>query len=383
MIRTLLLLATIISAWPAGAGADDAGIRQNQQQLERVQSRIEILNRQVESERGQQDAVHRQLQQTEEQIVLSRAKLRRITSEIGALQQKITATHEQRRQTMLRLGAQKQALAHQIRAAYMIGESGRLRLLLNQDNAQKLDRIATYYDYLRRARMGYIRDIGTSVDRLTALRDQLAQQHSQLQSLKNHQQQTVAALQVTRAQRERVVRELSGHIAGSLGEIAQLQASERQIQQLLQSLRDALSDLPLNEGHDNRPFPKLRGQLPWPVRGPLLASYGQPKANGHLAWTGIWIAAREGTPVHAVAKGRVVYVGWLQRYGLIVILQHEDGYYTLYGHNNAVLKTAGEWAQAGETIAQAGATGGYEQDGVYFELRKGTDALNPAKWLRR
>jgi septal ring factor EnvC (AmiA/AmiB activator) len=265
----------------------------------------------------------------------------------------------------------------------MIGESGQLRLLLNQDNALRLDRIATYYDYLRRARLGYIDNINASLERLTALRDQLAQQHSQLQALKNRQQQAVAALEATRAQRQRMVRELAGRIVNNLGEIKQLQGSEQQIQQLLQSLRDALADVPLDAGNDKRPFPQLRGRLPWPVRGQLLASYGQPKAGGHLAWSGIWIAAREGTPVHAVAKGRVVYVGWLQRYGLIVILQHEDGYYTLYGHNNAVLKTAGEWVQPGEVISQAGATGGYEQDGVYFELRKGTDPLNPSQWLHK
>ncbi|HWU68390.1 MAG TPA: peptidoglycan DD-metalloendopeptidase family protein, partial [Stenotrophobium sp.] len=383
MIRTLLLLAVAVFGCSAACAADDASLGEHQKQLEQVQSRIQALSQQLQNERGKQDALHQQLQDSEQEIARSTARLRHYNRQIAALQRKINATHDERRQTMVRLNAQKQALAQQIRAAYMIGQGGQLRLLLNQENAQKLDRISTYYDYLGRARLQYINDIHASLDHLTALRDKLSEQHDQLQSLKDQQQQTVAALQKTREQRQQMVREIDSRVASNVDELKQLQASEQQLKKLMQSLRDALKDMPVEVGHDKRPFPKLRGELPWPVRGRLLASYGEAKANGHLSWNGIWIAAREGADVHAVAKGRVAYVGWLQRYGLIIILQHEDGYYTLYGHNNTVLKTAGESVQAGETIAEAGATGGYEQDGVYFELRKGTDPVDPLKWLRK
>ncbi|MGH8455642.1 MAG: murein hydrolase activator EnvC family protein [Stenotrophobium sp.] len=381
MIRPLLLLCALFFTLPAPAQQPSASIQQNQQELERVQGRMQALAKQVEDERGQQDAAHQQLQDAEKRIATAASRLRRLSGQIEVQQKKIRATHDGLAQTQGHLNEQKQALAHQIRAAYMIGEGGQLRLLLNQEDAQKLGRITTYYDFLNRARTAYIGNIRSALDRLTALHDQLAQQRSRLQDIKNQQQQTLATLESTRAQRQRMVHDLDQHIAGDVGEIKQLQANEQQIKQLLQSLQSALADIPLNPGYETGPFPKLRGRLPWPVRGRLLASYGQPKAGGRLEWNGIWIAAPEGAPVRAVARGRVAYVGWLQRYGLIIILEHEDGYYTLYGHNDSVGKAAGEWVQPGETIARAGATGGYERPGVYFELRKGTEALNPSKWL--
>lgn len=383
MIRTLLLLAVIVFGCSAACAADAGNISAHQKQLEQVQNRIQALAQQLQNERGKQDALHQQLQDSEQEIARSVAKLRHYNRQIASLQQKINATHDERRKTMAKLGAQKQALAQQVRAAYMIGQSGQLRVLLNQENTQMLNRISTYYEYLGRARLQQINDIHASLDHLTALRDKLAAQHDQLQALKDQQQQTVAALQKTRAQRQQMVREIDSRVASNVDELKQLQASEQQLKQLLRSLRDALQDMPVEAGNDKRPFPKQRGNLPWPLRGRLLASYGDTKASGHLKWDGIWIAAREGTAVHAVAKGRVVFVGWLQRYGLMIILQHEDGYYSLYGHSNAVLKTVGESVQAGETIAEAGATGGHEQDGVYFELRKGTDPMNPLQWLRK
>ena len=125
-----------------------------------------------------------------------------------------------------------------------------------------------------------------------------------------------------------------------------------------------------------------RGRLPWPLKGPLLARYGEDKADPRLSWKGLWIGADEGTPVRAVARGRVAYTGWMSRYGLIVVLEHENGYLTLYGHAATSTRSTGETVAAGDVIATAGDTGGYDKPGLYFEIRKGTDPLNPRDWLR-
>ena len=116
--------------------------------------------------------------------------------------------------------------------------------------------------------------------------------------------------------------------------------------------------------------------------GPTIARFGQPKFDGRLRWQGVWLAADAGATVHSAAAGRVVYVGWMHRYGLIVVLDHGDGYFTVYGHNRSTRAEVGQWGAAGEAIAEAGRSGGHERDGVYFEIRRGRTPVNPSQWLR-
>jgi murein hydrolase activator len=148
-------------------------------------------------------------------------------------------------------------------------------------------------------------------------------------------------------------------------------------------VQEAVSGLPPTDTYSDKPFSGQRGKLPWPARGKLIARYGQPKAGGKLSWKGHWIGAAEGAPVRAVARGRVVYVGWMHRYGLIVLVEHDGGYYSLYGHAQSATVSVGDSLRAGQVLARAGSTGGHEQPGVYFELRKGTKPIDPRQWLAR
>lgn len=381
MIRLFLLIAALL-ALPAQAQDNDARMKQSAEELKRVQGRIESLDKRIESERGRQDDLRQQLESTEKQIQDTRDRLREIGNLLAGQQKKIRATRDDQARIERTLVDAKRALGQQIRAAYMIGERGQLRLLLNQDNAQKMDRVSAYYDYLNRARTDYVVKIHDQFDKLASIQDRLSQQNGDLLKLKDRQQKTLAALETTRSARGQTIRAINERISSDLDEIKQLRANEQQIQSLLKSLRDALADVPTDFG-DAKPFPKMKGRLPWPIRGKLLASFGESKAGGRLSWNGIWIDAPDGAPVRAVAGGRVAYVGWLQRYGLIVILEHEGGYFSLYGHNDSVDKQIGEQVHPGDAIAKVGSTGGYEQSGLYFEIRKGTDPINPKLWLAK
>jgi septal ring factor EnvC (AmiA/AmiB activator) len=382
MIRFLLLAAALL-ALPAQAQDNDDRIRQSSDDLKRVQERIERLGQKIESERGKQDSLREELESTEKQIQDTRARLKEIAGLVAAQQKKIRSIQDEQTHAENRLIEQKKALAQQIRAAYLIGERGQIRLLLNQDNAQKMDRITAYYDYLNRARVSYVDSIRSQIEKISAIQDQISQQNANLLKLKDRQQKMLAALETTHSARDQTIREINEHISSDLDEIKQLHANEHEIQTLLQSLHDTLSDIPLDVIHDAKPFPQMKGRLPWPIRGKLLASFGEAKAGGRLSWNGWWIDAPEGTSVRAVANGRVAYVGWMHRYGLIIILEHEDGYYSLYGHNDSVAKADGETVLMGEPIAKVGTTGGYEQPGVYFEIRKGTQPVNPKLWLAK
>ena len=379
------LLALPVHAQDGGtdAGDTDSQLQQSSADLKKVQTRIEALNKRVDSERGKQDNLREELESTEKQIADTADHLKDIGSLIAAQQRKIRASQEEQARAENRLAEQKKALAQQIRAAYLIGERGQLRLLLNQDNAQKMDRVSTYYDYLNRARANYAENIRDQLDKIAAIQDKASQQNSELLKLKDKQQKSLAALEAKRSSRGQTIKEIDARISNDLDEIKQLKANERNIQNLLQSLHDSLSDIPLDVVRDAKPFPKMKGKLPWPIRGKLLASFGEAKAGGRLSWNGYWIEAPSGAPVRAVANGRVAYVGWMQRYGLIIIIEHEGGYFSLYGHNDSVEFAGGETVRIGQTIAKAGSTGGYEQSGVYFEIRKGTQPINPKLWLSK
>jgi len=374
-LAAVLLLAA--AAAPA-AGDED---RDNAAQLEKLRSRIAALQQALEQDRSQRDELREQLEDSERRFTAltgELAVLRRQVAEQSTLRRR---TELQRREAEAQLRKNRVALARQVRAAYVIGQRGQAKLVLNQDGSQQLTRVMTYYDYLNRARVERIGRILAQARALDELVQRAKRQTADLEATRARHQGTLTALEAVRDERQEMVRMLGQRITGEEDELQQLRADERELGHLLQELGTALRDIPANLGA--RPFAKLKGRLPWPIRrGKLLARYGDPKAGGKLKWNGLWIAGSEGDGVKAVARGRVAYVGWMHAYGLIVVLEHEGGYYSLYGHNRNVAVSIGDWVQPGDVIASVGATGGHDRTGLYFELRKGTAAVNPRLWFR-
>jgi murein hydrolase activator len=332
-------------------------------------------------DRSRRDELRVQLEDAERRYAELAGELRGLRQQIAAQAAQRRRTELQRQEAAAQIDRQRAALARQVRAAYVIGQRGQTKLMLNQDASQRLSRVMTYYDYLNRARAERIARIQEQAAALAEVVTQLQRETEALEATRARHQGTLTALEAARAERRERVRQLAARIRSEEEELRQLQGDERQLTRLLDELRTALADVPANLGR--QPFAALRGRLPWPLRGRLLARYGQPKAAGRLRWNGLWIAGSEGDPVRAVARGRVAYVGWMHAYGLIAVLEHEGGYYSLYGHNQSVAVGVGDWVQPGDVIAAVGATGGHEASGLYFELRKGTEAINPRLWLRR
>ena len=152
-------------------------------------------------------------------------------------------------------------------------------------------------------------------------------------------------------------------------------------QSLVDSLRQAMQDVPAELMQGKR-FSALKGRLLWPVGGKLLNYYGQPRAGGHLHWEGDLIAAPSGTAVRAISQGRVVYADWMPHFGLLVIIDHGEGYLSIYAHNQNVTRQVGDYVKAGETIASLGDSGGQDGPALYFELRHGNTTLDPRRWCR-
>jgi septal ring factor EnvC (AmiA/AmiB activator) len=390
LIRLVRLFILLLAAGAAvlAADADDAEarLRRGSDDLARMRARMQQIGQSLERDKGQQDELRTALEQAERKLAQAQAEVKKLDLEVDAQEARVREAQTSRAAAERRLQAQKDALAAQLRAAYMMGGGqggdGRAQLLLSQDDPARASRMLIYFDYLNRARQRSIEQIDGEIRQVQQLEAQYQSELQSLRALQDSRKQALAELADDRAGRREAARRLSARIADEAQELSGLQASEKQMQKLLEQLRRALAETPLPSG-DQKPFPEMRGKLAWPLRGAILARYGEPKAGGRLQWKGLWIGAAEGTPVRASARGRVAYVGWLSSYGLIVVLEHEKGYFTLYGHNASVSKSAGDTVAAGEVIAAAGNTGGYEQPGVYFEVRKGTDPLDPRDWLAR
>lgn len=376
--RAGLAVLLLISA---AAGAAGAPSKSNAEQLDRLRSRMQSLRQSLEQDRGAQGELRNELQAAEQRLVNILAELKTLRRRIAEQTAQLRKTAAERAESEAVLRRNRTILARQIRAAYVIGQRGQTQLVLNQDRSQRLSRVMTYYDYLNRARASRIGAILEQVTVLEALVQKLKTETLALEATRNRQQGTLTALEAARAERSQMLKAIATRIKGGEGELAQLRSDERELVRLLEELRSVLADIPANLGA--KPFAAQKGRLPWPLKGRLLARFGNPKAGGQLKWNGLWIAGNEGDAVKSVARGRVAYVGWMHRYGLIAVLEHEGGYYSLYGHNQSVAPSVGDWVKPGDVIATVGATGGHQKPGLYFELRKGTDAINPRPWLRK
>ena len=347
--------------------------------LKQVQQRIERLQRTVRDDVTRRDRLSAQLREAEEQVAAARKRLDAVRSQIRDSDARIARLEAEQRQQKQKLASQRDELATELRAAYMNGKEEHLKLLLSQKDPATLGRMLVYYAYFGQARAGRIQAIEDVVARLEKLAADEAAEREKLAGLEKDSERELAAVDSARASRQTALAAVRGHIRTRQDSIARLKREAQGLEKLIAELREALSQGPAPSG---LPFRRVRGKLPWPVPGRIVANFGQSRGGG-LKWNGVLIATERGTEVHAPYAGRVVYADWLPGMGLLIILDHGGGYMTLYGHNEQLYKGVGETVAAGDVIATVGDTGGQAQPDLYLEVRKGTTPLDPRHWFRR
>ncbi|MDH5389324.1 MAG: peptidoglycan DD-metalloendopeptidase family protein [Gammaproteobacteria bacterium] len=305
-------------------------------------------------------------------LVKTENKINKLNTHITQLKKNLALLNQ-------RLQKQKSVLAEQLRAAYALGTHQNMKMLLNQQDPSEMGRIQAYFEYLNRARESEIRQFITTIESKQKQELDLSQSlSSQQTSLQNRKTQK-RALQKQRLKRNQLLAQLNEKIKNQEQTLTGLETSRNKIEDLLRSLGQLLADIPAAP-NQNKPFKQQKGLLPWPVQGPFLARYGQSRNKGDLKWNGILLGAPYGTPVRTVSHGRIAFADWLQGYGFIIIVDHGDGYMSLYGHNESLLKLAGDWVTAGEVIATTGDSGGQPDPGLYFEIRSRGKPIDPYRW---
>jgi septal ring factor EnvC (AmiA/AmiB activator) len=377
-----VLAGVLLAALGSAALAQEAspGLAQiKERELEKVREQISDLKQSMDRRAADRDRISTELQSAEVLIAEKRIHLKE-------LQRQQTFSEKRKAELDVQLAVKDKELAEetrmletQVRSAYTSGSQERIKLLLNQHDPATLGRLLVYYRYLSELRGDNIEAVSRTIDQLTSLQRRAVEEENRLAGLSRARLAELALLTQAQQKRQTLLTSLKSRIQQEGSEIERLAAQEQDLSRLIVELTSILSDYPISS---EQPFSELKGKLTWPVAGRLAHDFGQLRAGG-LKWNGVVLAAPLGREVRAIYHGRVVFADWLSGLGLLVIVDHGEGFMTLYGYNESTLKMAGDWVAPGDVIATVGDSGGQSEAGLYFEIRRGTRPLNPRGWISR
>ena len=362
---------------PAGSPSEDAA--EQRRALVSLRATIVRIQAQIQAAQGQRSEVSQALQRSEVQIGKISRRLALLHKEHAAQQRRLSRLRTLEKTQQQALHQQRAILEQQIQAAYRMGHQEQLKLMLNQQDPSQFSRMMTYYGYMNRARMARMHALESQLRQLTETQQQIVTQQQQLLGLQKVQSVARDRLHRTQQTRHQALRDINQSLQHQGNRLRQVEANAQQMQRLIDQLQQALA---AQAQQQKQKFAKQRGRLDWPTDGRVAHSFGSHKV-GDIRWDGMLIRAKAGQPVAAIHAGRVVFADWLRGVGLLVILDHGDGYMSLYGHNQHISQKVGDWVAAGETIALVGETGGQRVAGLYFAIRHAGIAMDPGQWVRK
>ncbi len=372
-----ILSALLVSAclWP------QPGIS-NEQQATRAE--IQVLEEDIDQLRKLLDSINAQQTSTRSKIQKNDKSIHQLNAEIKALetrlkegQGEVKKLASRQQQLAAKSEEQKAQAARSLRSLYQgMGES-RIKLLLNQENPEFVSRQMVYLDYFQQAQLQTIRNYEQTATELKTLEKQQHQLIAQLDREKSAIAQKKQAVVRQQAKQKQLLAELATSYRKGGHELEQLEREREQLDKVLATI------ISRQRAASRQPFKSRQGKLVWPVSGKVLFNFNDQNAETRLHWQGMFIAAKAGSTVEAVHDGRVIFADWLSGYGLVAIVDHGNQYLTLYAHNSAILKQAGDTVLAGEPLAISGESGAQQTEGIYFEVRYKGKPQNPAVWLTR
>lgn len=413
--RCLLLGLAFALALPLPSGAQTT--RETERKLQKLRSELKGVaqeRRQIEGQRGQ---ASRQLREADEKVARTGRALAQTEAALREQAQALAEAEQRRSILQGNLAQQHRELAGLLRAAYQLGNHAPLKLLLSQDTVADANRALAYHRYLQRERAQRITTLTADLKELEALQAQITERKQKLQGAQQDQKRQAAALEADRRDRAKTVASLDerfkdqrekeqalGQDAKALETLlanlraaaaraeaerraaarraaAEKAAAERAARQAAAQGRPPPPPTKVTPAVASAPAPKVGG-LGWPLSGNLLARYGGKLPDGRTS-SGVLIGAPAGSTVTAVADGTVVFSDWMTGYGMILIVDHGNGYMSLYAHNDTLLKDAGARVSRGDAVAKVGNSGGQGVTALYFELRRGGQPVNPDSWLQR
>ncbi|UZE35272.1 murein hydrolase activator EnvC [Pseudomonas sp. B21-059] len=423
MLRALIALALICLLQPAFA--DERA--QTQQQLDATRQDIAELKKLLGKLQEEKSGVQKELRGTETEMGKLEKQVEALQKELKKSESELQRLDEEKKKLQSARTEQQRLIAIQARAAYQNGRQEYLKLLLNQQNPEKFARTLTYYDYLSQARLEQLKNFNETLRQLANVEKDISLQQAQLLVQKSSLDSQREELDKVRKERQLALAKLNNDVKARDDKLKAREQDQADLAKVLKTIEETLarqareaeearqkaliaqqeaekkrlreaqadaSDAPRKPVRSSPgalvssagpsfggAFAAARGKLPWPIDGRLLARFGETRGDDSRSkWDGVMISAAAGSQVHAVHGGRVVFADWLRGAGLLVILDHGNGYLSLYGHNQTLLKEAGDVVKAGESISTVGNSGGQDTPALYFAIRQQGRPSDPAQW---
>ena len=403
-LPVLLLLALPVLAM---AGEDDS----SKSELQALRARLQSLQQEYRVAQESRKEAADGLRQSELAISESVRQLRRMEGERQSAQASLRELRQREKATETRIRGQQDNLGKALRAAYQRGQGDALKLLLNGADPNQSVRDLHYLAYLSRAQLALIDSLRADLMRLDSLRQAAAEKTRKLTQIRQARRDEQKKLLADKNDRQQVLDKLSDQIRQQRREITTLKRDEQRLTELVERLArlvvrpaknnakpgkpqtgtateaSGMRPLAVNTRtpepfRTDKPFSRLKGLLNLPVQGELMNRFGAPREDGGVSWKGLFIRAANGAAVKAVAAGQVVFSDWLRGFGNLIIVDHGEGYMSLYSNNESLYKQVGEAVQPGDAIAAVGNSGGQTEAGLYFEMRHQSRPFNPLSWVK-
>lgn len=353
-------------------------IAQQSEELKDIQAQIKQKQQQIEKQLAEAKQLQQQLKAAELNIAQTVKNIERTRQELNSNQRQRKELVGQQASLKTQVKQQQQALANQLKSMYMVGENDFAKMLFNLEDASKMERSLSYYRYLTEARKKQIDAFRNLVIELREVSEQLLNKQHQLEVLEKEQTQQHIQLEQQQELRQVTLSKIEKQIDSEAAKIEQLQINEQALLKAIEEAERNAKQGPVKLTG----LASLKGKLNLPTQGKMRNMFGRIR-QGQIRWKGVLFNGNTGAPVRAVHAGRVLYADWLRGFGLVTVLNHGDGYMSLYGHNQALLKKVGDTVQSGETIALVGQSGGQSSPNLYFEIRHKGTPINPSQWLKK
>ncbi len=368
-------------AWALQEGKTKTEQAEAQKKLSDVRSKMEALSKEQAETAAKRDSATAELAKQANAVAGAARAVRDTDAQLAAKQHDLEELQQQRTELQKNLEGQRAAIADLLRATYALGRGSDLRLLMGDDDVARIAQALAYSKYFQEDRVQRVQKLMGDLARLQDLEAQITAEQQALQTARTQREAQAKALEEQRASQARLVADTDAQYKDQSQRLAALKQNEQSLNQLIDKLQKVIDDAAREAERAARANPtapvappgkglaNIRGNLPWPANG-VVNTYGN----------GVLIKAAGGSEVHAVASGRVVYAAFLRGYGMLVILNHGNGWMSMYGNNETLLHGVGDQVEAGQVVGTASAPTGVNT-GVYFELRQNNKPVDPRSWL--
>jgi murein hydrolase activator len=410
MILTLTVMISHAAEKPTKSSPSQTDSAKPKEKLTEIHQKIESLKKELSTTQEAHSDATDALKKSEQAISESSRKLFELQQKQNETNKKLAELQKQKINLQSTIESQKKLIAEQVYRQYTQGDLNDLQIILGEKDPLSTDRQMTYFNYVSRARTKLIESTKSNLNQVAELDKKTSGALQEIMELKSKEQAEHQNLEKQKAAHKKIADQLALKITSQRGEIEKLKRDEKSLSDLMDrlarasTLKQAIPPTPKNKNKPseepnsappqmlgrnetlpsssfgNVRFEELRGKLNLPVRGDITNRFGTPRSDTGLTWKGIFIRANEGSEIKAIANGRVVFADWMRGFGNLMIIDHGDGYMSLYGNNEALLRHVGEAIKTGDTIASVGNSGGNPTSGLYFELRKQSVPIDPMSW---